>query len=256
MLSGCAKKEEQATTTLNIGYQKYGILPILKARGDLEKVLKDQGVQVKWVEFPAGPQLLEGLNVGSVSLGEAGEAPPIFAQAANPNLVYVANQPPAPTAEAPEMEQPEAGDQTAATGDNVGESAEAGQDNAGQAMASANASLSATVNLSGEQLGQVLNTVDGVYQTAGTVVEGVTGGVLGTVQNVANMTSGANLAADMASTGSLDIAGLATANLAGNLSATASMMNAGQLGAITAMTSSLIQNVIASRPASLTGLLR
>jgi len=34
------------------------------------------------------------------------------------------------------------------------------------------------------------------------------------------------------------------------------MMNAGQLGAITAMTSSLIQNVIASRPASLTGLLR
>jgi len=33
-------------------------------------------------------------------------------------------------------------------------------------------------------------------------------------------------------------------------------MNAGQLGAITAMTSSLIQNVIAARPASLTGLLR
>ena len=100
MLSGCAKKEEQATTTLNIGYQKYGILPILKARGDLEKALKEQGVQVKWVEFPAGPQLLEGLNVGSVSLGEAGEAPPIFAQAANPNLVYVANQPAAPKAEA------------------------------------------------------------------------------------------------------------------------------------------------------------
>ncbi|MEP7475164.1 sulfonate ABC transporter substrate-binding protein [Acinetobacter baumannii] len=100
MLGGCAKKEEHTTTTLNIGYQKYGILPILKARGDLEKALKDQGVQVKWVEFPAGPQLLEGLNVGSVSLGEAGEAPPIFAQAANPNLVYVANQPAAPKAEA------------------------------------------------------------------------------------------------------------------------------------------------------------
>lgn len=77
MLGGCAK-EEHTTTTLNIGYQKYGILPILKARGDLEKALKDQGVQVKWVEFPAGPQLLEGLNVGSVSLGEAGEAPPIL----------------------------------------------------------------------------------------------------------------------------------------------------------------------------------
>ncbi|MFM6957711.1 MAG: sulfonate ABC transporter substrate-binding protein, partial [Acinetobacter sp.] len=103
---GCAKKAEQQqstkqeNTTLNIGFQKYGILPIVKAKGELEKNLAAQGVNVKWVEFPAGPQLLEGLNVGSVVFGEAGEAPPIFAQAANPNLVYVANQPPAPTAEA------------------------------------------------------------------------------------------------------------------------------------------------------------
>ena len=84
----------------------------------------------------------------------------------------------------------------------------------------------------------------------------VTGGVLGTVQNVADKTSGTSMAADMSNTGSMDIAGLATASMAGNMSATASMMNAGQLGAITAMTSSLIQNVIAARPASLTGLLR
>lgn len=98
LLSGCAK--QQQTTTLNIGYQKYGLLPIIKARGDLDKALKQQGVNVKWVEFPAGPQLLEGLNVGSVSFGEAGEAPPIFAQAANSNLVYIANQPAAPKAEA------------------------------------------------------------------------------------------------------------------------------------------------------------
>lgn len=98
LLSGCSKKEE--SVTLNIGFQKYGVFPILKERGTLETVLKQQGVNVKWVEFPAGPQLLEGLNVGSVSFGEAGEAPPIFAQAANSNLVYVANQPEAPKAEA------------------------------------------------------------------------------------------------------------------------------------------------------------
>ncbi|ENV45806.1 MULTISPECIES: sulfonate ABC transporter substrate-binding protein [Acinetobacter] len=98
LLSGCSKKEE--SVTLNIGFQKYGVLPILKERGTLETVLKQQGVNVKWVEFPAGPQLLEGLNVGSVFFGEAGEAPPIFAQAANSNLVYVANQPEAPKAEA------------------------------------------------------------------------------------------------------------------------------------------------------------
>ncbi|MFW2075671.1 sulfonate ABC transporter substrate-binding protein [Acinetobacter gerneri] len=98
MLSACAKKQE--TVTLNIGFQKYGLLPIVKERGDLDKALKDKGIEIKWVEFPAGPQLLEGLNVGSVSFGEAGEAPPIFAQAANSNLVYVANQPAAPKAEA------------------------------------------------------------------------------------------------------------------------------------------------------------
>ncbi|MFG0636378.1 sulfonate ABC transporter substrate-binding protein [Acinetobacter soli] len=100
MLSGCAKEQKKALTTLNIGFQKYGLLPIVKQRGDLDQALKAQGIQVKWVEFPAGPQLLEGLNVGSVVFGESGEAPPIFAQAASPNLVYVANQPAAPNAEA------------------------------------------------------------------------------------------------------------------------------------------------------------
>ena len=50
--------------------------------GTLDKRLAEQGVTVKWTEFPAGPQLLEGLNVGSIDFGTVGEAPPIFAQAA------------------------------------------------------------------------------------------------------------------------------------------------------------------------------
>lgn len=85
---------------MRIGYQKYGTLTILKGKGDLEKRLAPLGVNIKWVEFPAGPQLLEGLNVGSIDFGTVGEAPPIFAQAAGADLVYVANQPPAPSAEA------------------------------------------------------------------------------------------------------------------------------------------------------------
>ena len=88
-------------TTLRIGYQKSASLFLLqKTQGTLEKKLAAQGVGVKWVEFPAGPQLLEGLNVGSVDVGFVGEAPPIFAQAAGADLVYVANQPPAPQGEA------------------------------------------------------------------------------------------------------------------------------------------------------------
>jgi len=90
----------QQKPLVRIGFQKYGTLTLLKARGDLEKRLAQQGVEVKWTEFPAGPQLLEGLNVGSIDFGTVGEAPPIFAQAAGADLVYVAFQPPAPTAEA------------------------------------------------------------------------------------------------------------------------------------------------------------
>lgn len=85
---------------LRIGYQKYGTLTLLKARGELEKRLAPQGIDVRWTEFPAGPQLLEGLNVGSIDFGTVGEAPPVFAQAAGADLVYIANQPPAPQGEA------------------------------------------------------------------------------------------------------------------------------------------------------------
>lgn len=101
-LSGCAKDTSKVDSVheISIGYQKYGLLPVIKARGDLDKKLKAQGVKIKWVEFPAGPQLLEGLNIGSVVFGEAGEAPPIFAQAASNKLIYVAHQPAAPFAEA------------------------------------------------------------------------------------------------------------------------------------------------------------
>ena len=85
---------------LRIGYQKYGTLVLLKARGTLEKRLAEQGVEVKWTEFPGGPQLLEGLNVGSVDFGVTGETPPVFAQAAGADLLYVAHEPPAPSGEA------------------------------------------------------------------------------------------------------------------------------------------------------------
>src|ERR1700733_5153773 len=91
---------QNADNVLRIGYQKYGTLVLLKARGSLEKRLGPRHVEGKWAEFPAGPQLLEGLNVGSIDFGTVGEAPPIFAQAAGADLVYVGNEPPASTGEA------------------------------------------------------------------------------------------------------------------------------------------------------------
>ena len=91
---------QNADNVVRIGYQKYGTLVLLKARGSLEKRLAPMHVEVKWTEFPAGPQLLEGLNVGAIDFGIAGEAPPIFAQAAGADLIYVGNEPPASAAEA------------------------------------------------------------------------------------------------------------------------------------------------------------
>ncbi len=83
-----------------IGYQKAAnTLVLLKAHGTLEKRLQPLGVQVTWSEFTAGPQLLEGLNVGSVDFGYVGEVPPIFALAAGANLVYTAYELPTPEAE-------------------------------------------------------------------------------------------------------------------------------------------------------------
>ncbi|CAG9189012.1 Putative aliphatic sulfonates-binding protein [Paraburkholderia sabiae] len=72
---------------------------LLKAHGTLEKRFAPQGVNVKWTEFPAGPQLLEGLNVGSIDFGYVGEAPPVIAQAAGANFVYTAYEIPTPQAE-------------------------------------------------------------------------------------------------------------------------------------------------------------
>lgn len=89
-----------AADEIRIGFQKYGTLALLKARGTLEPRLAREGVSIKWNEFPGGPQLLEALNVGSVDFGNTGETPPVFAQAAGADLVYIAYEPAAPAGEA------------------------------------------------------------------------------------------------------------------------------------------------------------
>jgi sulfonate transport system substrate-binding protein len=93
--------QAQSANELRIGYQKSASLFVLqKAQGTLEKRLAPLGFGVKWVEFPAGPQLLEGLNLGAVDVGYVGEAPPIFGQAAGAKFQYIGFDPAAPQAEA------------------------------------------------------------------------------------------------------------------------------------------------------------
>jgi sulfonate transport system substrate-binding protein len=94
-------QNNNSKTVIRIGYQKAAtILYALKAKGELETVFKASGASVTWTEFPAGPPMLEALNVGSIDFGYTGEAPPVFAQAAGVPLVYVAYDPYGPKAEA------------------------------------------------------------------------------------------------------------------------------------------------------------
>jgi sulfonate transport system substrate-binding protein len=88
-----------AASQLRVGFQKSAVnLVILKQQGALEKRFPDSTVQ--WVEFPAGPQLLEALSLGSLEFGLSGDAPPVFAQAAGKELLYVGAGPAKPRSSA------------------------------------------------------------------------------------------------------------------------------------------------------------
>ena len=100
LLALSASAAAKAPETVNIGYQKANIFALLKYRGTLDETFKKQGIAVRWVEFPAGPQMLEGLNVGSIDLAATGDAPPAFAQAAKADLVYLGHSPANPKTEA------------------------------------------------------------------------------------------------------------------------------------------------------------
>jgi len=101
LMTGCGKHSDSGSApgkpgavVLRIGYQKQGAMNLLRLRGDLEKKLAPQGVSVQWLNFPAGPQLMEGIGANSVDIGSVGDTPCIFAQAANNPFVYIANTPP------------------------------------------------------------------------------------------------------------------------------------------------------------------
>ncbi len=75
--------------TVRIGYQKNGSLVLVRQQNRLDAL----GVVAEWVEFNSGPPLLEALSAGAVDFGAVGDTPPIFAQAAGSDLLYVGGQP-------------------------------------------------------------------------------------------------------------------------------------------------------------------
>jgi sulfonate transport system substrate-binding protein len=84
---------EPAPSEIRVGYQKNGVLVVARQQAALENHFASKGVRISWFEFPSGPPMLEAMNAGGVDLGAVGDSPPIFAQAAGANIVYVAGQP-------------------------------------------------------------------------------------------------------------------------------------------------------------------
>ena len=83
-------RAEAVPKEIRIGTQKGGFFPAVRQRRTIENVFAPLGVDVKWIDFQFGPPLLEAINVGSVDFGYVGDSPPIFAQAANARIRYVA----------------------------------------------------------------------------------------------------------------------------------------------------------------------
>jgi sulfonate transport system substrate-binding protein len=101
-----AQSEQRAATpsapvTVRIGYQKIGAPFLLKERAEsLNATLAKRSASVEWIEFQAGPPILEAMRGGAVDIGYVGETPPVFAQAGGVPFVYLASDPPAPKSEA------------------------------------------------------------------------------------------------------------------------------------------------------------
>ena len=95
-LTGCGGADDDKNaadaSTLRIGYQRFGGLSLVKARGDAPGVT--------WSLFDSGPALTEALKAGAIDLGQTGEAPPIFAAAAKTPFVIAATGAPSPRSEA------------------------------------------------------------------------------------------------------------------------------------------------------------
>ncbi|MFE1602180.1 aliphatic sulfonate ABC transporter substrate-binding protein [Methylobacterium sp. ID0610] len=88
--------------TLRLGYQRSStLIALLREDGSLEKALQPLGVTVSWHEFTSGLPIMEALNLGQIDVSaDVADTVPVFAQAAQAQIVYVAEEAASPAAQA------------------------------------------------------------------------------------------------------------------------------------------------------------
>lgn len=69
---------------------------LVKGCGSFDAALAARGVQVEWIEYAGGIQLVEALRNQQLSAAVLGDCPAVLAQAENVPIVYLAAEPPAP----------------------------------------------------------------------------------------------------------------------------------------------------------------
>lgn len=87
---------------LRIGFQKSStLIALLKEESALEKALAPLNVTVTWHEFTSGLPIMEALNAGQIDVSaDVADTVPIFAQAAQARIAYIAQEAASPTAQA------------------------------------------------------------------------------------------------------------------------------------------------------------
>ncbi|MGO2659713.1 aliphatic sulfonate ABC transporter substrate-binding protein [Mycetocola reblochoni] len=83
--------------TVRIGYQKGNTVNILKARGNLDERLAEEGYDVEWTELSIGIAVLEALNTGNIDFGHSSDANAVFSAAGGKPVEYAASETPYPT---------------------------------------------------------------------------------------------------------------------------------------------------------------
>ncbi len=92
---------DEKANVVRIGYVRWGLLPLIKERGILERELAAKNIKVEWVgPFPAFAPVLEALNAGSADLAAGGDIPAISGLAGGVPVCFMAYRPAVPQAEA------------------------------------------------------------------------------------------------------------------------------------------------------------
>jgi len=81
---------------LRIGYQKLGLLMLLRGHDGFDAALAASGTRSEWSEYDGGMQIVDALRADELDVGVLGDCPAVFAQAEAVPIVYLAAEPPAP----------------------------------------------------------------------------------------------------------------------------------------------------------------